>query len=284
MYPTIGHLLHFHLPIPTFGCFVVLAFIAAYYTFLAEFSRRHLPGSRGQLPDSCHHLPGISPRRLMDKLLLWCGLTGFAGAFVFSFLEGHLGLNYYGALLTGTAAYLFITARNGIRFPTAVDIGSPGMMLAYGIGRLGCHLSGDGDWGVKVTHPKPQLLPEFLWSSTFPHNVLRQGIAIPMCTDPYNYCTRLPAPVYPTSLYEAILCILLFFILWALRRRLKTPGLLFGLFAVLNGIERFSIEFIRINPRYHFWGLSLSQAQIIALGCMLAGSFSLVWFGRHSSR
>lgn len=254
---------------------MVLAFIAAYYTFLAEMTRRLLSNSR-------HRLPGISPRRLMDKLLLWCGLTGFAGAFVFSFLEGHLGLNYYGALLTGTATYLFITARNGIRFPTAVDIGSPGMMLAYGVGRLGCHLSGDGDWGVMAHAVKPAWLPSFLWSSSFPHNVLRQGIAIPMCTDPYNYCTRLAAPVYPTSLYEALLCILLFFILWAFRRRLKPPGLLFGLFALLNGIERFSIEFIRINPRYHFWGLSLSQAQIIALACMLIGVFSLAWFGRRT--
>lgn len=268
MYPTVGHLLHFHLPIPTFGCFMVLAFIAAYYIFLTEFSRRRLPG--------------IAPRQLMDKLLLWCGITGFAGAFLFSFLEGHLGLNYYGALLAGTATYIYITARHGIRFPIAVDIGSPGMMLAYGVGRLGCHLSGDGDWGVAVHAVKPGWLPSFLWSSSFPHNVLRQGIAIPQCTDPYNYCTRLPAPVYPTSLYEAILCILLFFTLWALRRRLKTPGLLFGLFALLNGIERFSIEFIRINPRYPFLGLSLSQAQIVALGCMLTGVFSIWWFGRRT--
>ncbi|MBN9384622.1 MAG: prolipoprotein diacylglyceryl transferase [Chitinophagaceae bacterium] len=261
MYPTVGHLLHFRLPIPTFGCFMVLAFITAYYTFLAEFSRRQLPG--------------IFPRPLMDKILFWCTITGLTGAFLFSWIEHHLGFNYYGALLAGTAAYLYITTRNGIPFPIAADIGSPGMMLAYGVGRLGCHLSGDGDWGVVVTQTKPRLLPAYFWSSTYPHNVLRQGVPIPHCTDPYNYCTQLPAPVYPTSLYEAIGCILLFLILWTLRRKIKRPGLLFGLFALLNGIERFTIEIIRINPRYHFLGLSLSQAQIIALGCILIGIFSL---------
>lgn len=247
---------------------MVLAFIAAYYTFLVELSRRRLPG--------------ISPRRLMDKMLLWCALAGFAGAFLFSRLEHRMGFNYYGSLLAGAAAYFYIAVRNGIRLPIAADIGSPGMMLAYGVGRLGCHLSGDGDWGIVVRCPSPAWLPEYLWSSTYPHNVLRQGVPIPRCTDPYNYCTQLPAPVYPTSLYEATGCILLFLVLWGLRKKIKRPGLLFGLFALLNGIERFSIEFIRINPRYPFWGLLLSQAQIIALGCILTGIFSLVWFSRHS--
>jgi phosphatidylglycerol:prolipoprotein diacylglycerol transferase len=241
--------------------FVALAFSAAYYTFLLELKRR-------QVVDH--------PKRLMDKMLIVCGIMGLIGAAFFSSLEqpqlfAYNGLNYYGALIVGSTTYFIIAARHGIRFATAADIGSPGMMLAYGIGRLGCHLSGDGDWGVVVRHAKPSWLPSFLWSSTYPHNVLHEGVAIPGCTDVYDYCTQLPAPVYPTSLYEALVCILLFLLLWGLRRRLTTPGALFGLFALLNGVERLSIEYIRINPRYSFLGLSLSQAQIIALGWVVVG-------------
>jgi phosphatidylglycerol:prolipoprotein diacylglycerol transferase len=241
-----------------------LAFGAAYYTFLLELKRRRVLAH---------------PKRLMDKLLLWCGILGFIGAALFARFEipfwphplAYNGLNYYGALIVGSTTYFIMAARHGIPFATAADIGSPGMMLAYGIGRLGCHLSGDGDWGVVVRHAKPSWLPSFLWSSTYPHNVLHEGVAIPGCTDVYDYCTQLPAPVYPTSLYEALVCILLFLLLWGLRRRLTTPGTLFGLFALLNGMERLSIEYIRINPRYSFLGLSLSQAQILALGWIVVG-------------
>ena len=275
MFPTVGHLFHIHLPIPTFGLLVALAFVAAYYTFLLELKRRQVVAH---------------PQRLMDKMLLWCGITGLIGAAFFSSLEQpHLfaynGLNYYGALIAGATTYFIIAARHGIGFATAADIGSPGMMLAYGIGRLGCHLSGDGDWGIVVRHAKPSWLPSFLWSSTYPHNVLHEGVAIPGCTDVYDYCTQLSAPVYPTSLYEALICILLFLLLWGLRRRLTTPGLLFSLFALLNGAERLSIEFIRINPRYPFLGLSLSQAQIIALGWLAAGFVgTIAFFVYHFSK
>jgi phosphatidylglycerol:prolipoprotein diacylglycerol transferase len=282
MYPTVGHLLHFHLPIPTFGTLMVLAFMAAYHTFLAEFKRKKI---------------APAPSRLMDKMLFWCGITGFAGAILFGKLEQHYslsypiwpqllhynGLNYYGSLLAGATTYFIISARNGIPFPIAADIGSPGMMLAYAVGRLGCHLAGDGDWGITVTHPSPSWLPATLWSSTYPHNVIRQGLPIPGCTDPGNYCTQLPVPVYPTSLYEALVCTLLFFILWGLRRKIAAPGILFGIFALLNGLERFAIELIRINPRHAFLGASLSQAQIIALGCILTGIVSLYWFSPPAS-
>jgi phosphatidylglycerol:prolipoprotein diacylglycerol transferase len=280
MYPTVGHLLHFHLPIPTFGTLMALAFMSAYYTFLAELKRKKITPA---------------PGRLMDKMLFWCGITGFAGAILFGKMEQHYdaalpfwpqllyfnGLNYYGSLLAGATTYIIIAAHNGISFPIAADIGSPGMMLAYGIGRLGCHLSGDGDWGIPVPHPGPSWLPRALWSSTYPHNVLHRGAAIPGCTDPYNYCSQLSSPVFPTSLYEALVCTLLFGILWSLRRRIQAPGLLFGIFALLNGIERFTIECIRINPRYLFLGVTLTQAQIIALGCILTGIVSIYWFGRR---
>jgi len=238
------------------------------------------------------------PYQLMDSLLLYCGLFGFAGAILFAKLEaiGHVtvsrfetvarfnGLNYYGALITGALTYLYINKRHGIRAAIAADIGSPGMMLAYAIGRMGCHIAGDGDWGIVNNKPLPfglGWLPEWLWAWRYPHNSIHQGIYIPGCAG--NNCTVLAEPVYPTSLYEFIICLCLFFLLWMLRRHLKKPGFLFAYFAILNGAERFTIEFIRVNPRYSIGYWNVSQAQVIAVGFMLTGLIVLLLSTRKSS-
>ena len=218
----------------------------------------------------------IHPYQLMDRILLSCGIAGFAGAILFAELEGVSGLNYYGALIAGALTYLYINWRHGIPLAIAADIGSPGMMLAYGLGRIGCHLAGDGDWGIVNDRPQPSWLhwtPGWTWSFRFPHNSIHQGVYLPGCTD--NYCTQLPAPVYPTSFYEAVICLLLFAALWTLHFRIRRPGLLFAIFALLNGLERFSIEFIRVNPRYPIVTWNLSQAQIIAIGWMITGLIAL---------
>jgi len=249
--------------ISIFGIFLVLAFAAAYFTFRSEYKRTH------------------HSYQLMDTLLLYCGLFGFAGAIGFAFFEdprhiGFNGLNFYGALITGTLVYLYINHRHGIRPAIAADIGSPGMMLAYAVGRMGCHLAGDGDWGIANKNPRPSWLhwlPDWAWASRYPHNSIHQGSYIPGCTG--NYCTELTIPVYPTPLYESIICFLLFLLLWKLRRTIKKPGRLFAVFALLNGAERFLIEFIRVTPRYTIGGWNVSQAQLLALGWIIAGLLTL---------
>jgi len=225
----------------------------------------------------------MHPYQLMDYLLLYCGLFGFAGAILFAELDALAGdgpffsfngLNYYGALIAGALTYLYINKRYGIRAAIAADIGSPGMMLAYAVGRLGCHIAGDGDWGIINIQPKPGWVPQWLWASQYPHNSVHQGMYIPGCIG--SHCTMLPTPVYPTPLYEAIICFCLFLLLWNLRRTIKKPGILFAYFAILNGAERFCIEFIRINPRYEIGYWKLSQAQVLALGWMLTGLIVLL--------
>jgi phosphatidylglycerol:prolipoprotein diacylglycerol transferase len=219
----------------------------------------------------------IHPYQLMDPLLLYCGLFGFAGAIGFAFFEnprhiGFNGLNYYGALIAGTLVYLVINRRCGIRPAIAADIGSPGMMLAYAVGRMGCHLAGDGDWGIVNENTRPawlNWLPDWAWAWRYPHNNIHQGVYIPGCSG--SYCTELVAPVYPTPLYESAACLLLFFFLWGLRKKIQRPGLLFAIFALLNGTERLFIEFIRVTPRYVIGGWKISQAQLLALGWIVAG-------------
>jgi phosphatidylglycerol:prolipoprotein diacylglycerol transferase len=225
----------------------------------------------------------MHPYQLMDYLLLYCGLFGFAGAILFAELDAIAnngpffsfnGLNYYGGLIAGALTYLYINKRYGIRSAIAADIGSPGMMLAYAVGRIGCHVAGDGDWGIINNQPCPGWLPQWLWASRYPHNSVHQGMYIPGCTG--SHCNILPSPVYPTPLYEAIICFCLFLLLWKLRRTIKKPGILFAYFAILNGAERFGIEFIRINPRYQIGSWNLSQAQLLALGWMLTGLIVLL--------
>ncbi|HLZ87339.1 MAG TPA: prolipoprotein diacylglyceryl transferase family protein, partial [Puia sp.] len=173
MFPNLGYLLRWltgwnlSLPVPTFGFFMALSFWAAYAVFTLELRRRQcLTPATAAVP------PDIRIGRLMDQLLLFCGLIGFAGALLLAKLEDsynlwhhpgqwllrYHGLTYLGGLIFGAITYLVMLKRRGIPLATAADIGSPGMMLAYAIGRIGCHLAGDGDWGILSTSPKPAWL------------------------------------------------------------------------------------------------------------------------------
>lgn len=228
----------------------------------------------------------VHPYQLMGLLVFSVGIFGFIGAKLFDVVEhfGRLrddplgtifsanGFAYYGGLIFGALTYLYIGHRHHMKLVHLADIGSPGMMLAYGIGRIGCQLSGDGDWGKVNMHLKPGVfswLPDWIWSFNYPHNAINSGTLIPGCLG--NYCNQLAYPVYPTPFYEATLCIGMFMLMWVFRKRIVTPGFMFFLYLVLNGAERFLIEQIRINPVYHFLGLPFTQAGLIGFLMMLGG-------------
>jgi phosphatidylglycerol---prolipoprotein diacylglyceryl transferase len=111
--------------------------------------------------------------------------------------------------------------------------------------------------------------PDWIWAAHFPHNVLREGVFIPGCRG--DYCAMLPDPVFPTALYESMVCLVLFLLLWGLSRKLTAPGLLFSLYAVMIGLERFFVEYIRVTPRHVFLGWTLTQAQLISIGFIAIG-------------
>lgn len=242
----------------------------------------------------------MHPYELMGTMILWAAVIGFAGAKLFNALEnwnefmrdpvgmliGFSGLTFYGGLVCGGAAVLYIANKNGIKPIHMVDVGSPGMMLAYGVGRIGCQLSGDGDWGIANLAPKPGWLswaPDWVWSFRFPHNVNREGVPIPGCIG--KFCNQLEVPVFPTSFYESVICLALFLFLWSIRKRLKVPGMMFGLYLILNGIERFLIELVRVNTRYHAFGISFTQAEMIAVLLALTGVvFIIVVWQRNQTK
>ncbi|KHJ37191.1 prolipoprotein diacylglyceryl transferase [Pedobacter glucosidilyticus] len=234
----------------------------------------------------------VHPHELMGTLIAWAAITGILGAKIFDNLEywdrfmqdpiqnllSFSGLTFYGGLICGGAAVLYIANKNGIKPVHMLDIGGPGMMLAYGVGRLGCQLSGDGDWGIENLSAKPNWLtwlPDWAWASKYPHNVINEGVPIAGCEG--KFCFELANPVYPTPLYEAFICILLFAFLWAIRDRIKAPGLLFSIYLILNGIERFLIESIRVNSKYEVAGLSFTQAELISSIMILAGIGGIIW-------
>jgi prolipoprotein diacylglyceryltransferase len=109
-----------------------------------------------------------------------------------------------------------------------------------------------------------------MWAFKFPHNVNDEGVFIPGCIG--KFCHELAVPVFPTSFYESVVCILLFLFLWSIRDRIKIPGIMFGIYMILNGIERFFIERIRVNTKYHVAGISFTQAELISLLMVIGGT------------
>ncbi|MDP9080204.1 MAG: prolipoprotein diacylglyceryl transferase [Bacteroidota bacterium] len=228
----------------------------------------------------------VHPYQLMPYLTLCLGFWGFIGAKLFDMAEhrdrfkydpwGVLfsanGFSYYGGLVFGALAYLYICYKRGMKLSRLADIGSPGMMLAYAIGRIGCQLSGDGDWGIVNSNPKPnwlQWLPDWMWSFKYPHNEINAGAPIKGCVG--NFCNELINGVYPTPFYEVVLCMLLFIFMWAIRRYIYAAGLMFYIYLIISGVERIFIETIRINIKYRFLGINFSQAEWISFAMLIGG-------------
>lgn len=191
------------------------------------------------------------------------------------------GLTFYGGLICAGLGIAWYVRKKGYKVLPFADAVAPGLMLGYGIGRIGCQMAGDGDWGVDNLSPKPGWLswaPDWMWSYTYPHNVIKQGSPIPDCAEHWGeYCNELVNPVWPTPFYEVVMGIGLFFVLWALRKRLVYFGQMFGLYLFLNGVERFFIEKIRTNSEYHIGSLSITQAEIISSILILAGLGLFFW-------
>ncbi len=182
------------------------------------------------------------------------------------------GLSFYGGLLLAGFLIILYVRRKGFHILTAVDAFAPALILAYAVGRIGCQLSGDGDWGIANPDPQPEwlsFLPEWTWSFDYPHNVAQDGVPIPGCEGPY--CRRLDPPVWPTPIYETIMGLGIFGLLWGLRKKLPYAGMVTAIYLFLNGLERWSIEKIRVNGDYTILGIETTQAEFIGVLLMLGG-------------
>jgi phosphatidylglycerol:prolipoprotein diacylglycerol transferase len=173
------------------------------------------------------------------------------------------GLTFFGGLILVTVLLYWTSRKAGVSFLSMADATAPGLLLAYGIGRIGCHLAGDGDYGYPTTLP---------WGTdyskgTFPPSIAFKGFP--------EITSKFPGGIvpdttlcHPTPMYEFLICGVLFLVLWQFRKTLKPDGKIFMLYLMFAGAERFFVEFIRVNPRVI---LGLSEAQLIALALLSIG-------------
>lgn len=299
-------------------------------TGIALAGLKYYEARKQQLPKPEVRTRNIWPKDAVPDITIIAAIFGLLGAKIFHFLEnwssfiqdpwGFItalgGLTFYGGLIVAAVAIFWYANTKRIHWRHMVDAVAPGLMLAYAVGRLGCQVSGDGDWGIynsayistptgqvvrasdsnniftlqkndqaaaqhfardmqqfghipNTSYVAPSFVPIWLVAMNYTHNVNEEGVPVQGCTD--KYCTMLPVPVFPTPIYEFVICTLLFATLWALRKKVTTPGVLFGIYLIMNGAERFVIEKIRVNTQYHFWGLHPSQAEIISTCLALIG-------------
>jgi phosphatidylglycerol---prolipoprotein diacylglyceryl transferase len=264
---------------------MVLAFAASYFALEAEIKRRKLAFTTADLAQETQ-----GKRRKLMKLdpytvVAVVAFAGILGAKIWHIIDtpadrptaemlhsfGALvswfrgGFAWFGGFVAGIAALLLIARQNGINMLTMLDLSSPAAAVGYAVGRIGCLISGDGDYG------KPTTLP---WGMAFPDGLVPTTQTCGQAIDalhPHGWPAS--CAVHPTPIYEFVACVLICWYIWRRASRPLAPGVVVGEFLVLFGIERFLVEFIRINPRI-LWGMS--NAQVAALLTVLAGVVLLV--------
>jgi phosphatidylglycerol---prolipoprotein diacylglyceryl transferase len=249
------------LTIPTFGLMVATGLLVAAYVLQADFDRRRASFEPAKKSTNSQ------PER-KDEGFLIIGVAGFAGlvgARLYHVLESpseffadpwpqlfsRFGFAWFGGFLGGLIALIILARYLKIPLLQFLDICSPAAAVGYAIGRIGCLLSGDGDYG------RPTSLP---WGMSFPNGVVPTT-----------------ERVHPTPLYEFFIWLAIAAFLWHLATKtLQEPrarGEIFCGYLILTGVARFLIEIIRINPR-SFFGLSNAQAASVV---SIAAGAVLLW-------
>lgn len=300
MYPNLSYILHdlfgtsydnWARYIQTFGLFMALAFLTAAYALYLELQRKAAQGLLQQQPakDENGNMKMVYPHERVGDITMVAAISGLFGAKVFAILESvenikaflhdpittffsGSGIAIYGGLIGGfIGVYWFITRKLKMNPLYMMDAVAPALMISYGVGRIGCQMSGDGDWGIDAPPiPNGWFLPNWMWSFDFPRNVVDSGIPIEGLNAMHH--NHLPVGVYPTPFYEVIMAFGIFLFLWAIRKRVTTHGVLFMIYLIFNGVERFFIEKIRVNDKLiDMPNFKMTQAELIAVIFVLIG-------------
>lgn len=242
------------------------------------------------LPKPKEVVSKLYPHDRIGDLTIIAAVTGILGAKIFAILEAPAGffddpigiffsgsgLAIYGGLICGYLGVTWYLRKHNIPFWPTADAVAPALIISYGVGRIGCQLAGDGDWGIDaIAQPSWWFLPDWFWAYDYPHNVNNAGIPIEGCQ--WIHCSHLENPVYPTPLYELIASLAIGAFLWSIRRRVKIPGMIFFIYLILNGFERFWVEKIRVNEVYEALPFQPTQAEIIAVALFLVGIAGVIW-------
>jgi phosphatidylglycerol---prolipoprotein diacylglyceryl transferase len=241
----------------SFGAMMALAFLISGYVVSLELSRK------GMDPEDAWSLVlwaavgGIVGARLLAIIADWQAFTLHPIASIFS----GSGFIWYGGLIGGFVSVTICIVRRSLPWLQVVDCAAPALAMGQAIGRIGCQVAGDGDWG------KPTLLP---WGMRYPNAIVGWSLWLRESGLPPSTLVH-PAPVYETLAYCTIFCLL-----WSLRKRGLRHGSLFWLYLLASSVARFAIEGVRVEP---VLAAGLTQAQWIAIPLFTAGLVLLLWPG-----
>jgi len=238
------------IPVYSFGVMLSLGFLVAGVVMHRDFVRKNEPGDMAWTIVGYGLVGGLLGARLHQALYHWPEFRAHPVAF----MTVPSGLVWYGGLLGGVLATLWPIRRTGVPLGSALDTAALGLTLGLAIGRIGCHLAGDGDWG------QPTSLP---W-----------GVAYLNATAPWPHPPGVR--VHPAALYETVALLGVFAILMRLRWLIETRGSLFAVYLILTGVTRLLIESVRTNPPI-FGGLTEAQWTSVVLST--AGA---VWLGAQA--
>jgi phosphatidylglycerol:prolipoprotein diacylglycerol transferase len=243
----------------SYGMMMALGFVAADLLLTAECRRRGIAPDYGSSLVVWGAIGGLIGARLWD---VWDNFPLYA-AHPWSIVFSGSGFVWYGGLTGGFVVVYLASRRYRIPFPTVTDMAAPAVLIGHAFGRIGCLLSGDGDWGLPTKMPWGMAYPNAIvgWNS---QTVLKLNARDQLVSGFYPGVRVQPTPIFEAVLYLAIAT----FLLWGMRRRHWIEGQAFYLFLILSGAARFLVEFWRINPRV-LWGLSeyqLFSILMIAIG------------------
>lgn len=266
VYPELFHIGPF--TVHSYGLMLGIAFIVASWILTREFRRKNLDPNFSTEITLLAIIFGIAGSKIAHLI---ANPSEFSADPVGSLFSPG-GLTFHGGLILATIAIYIYVKRKGIPFLFIADSAAPSLAIAYGIGRIGCHLSGDGDYGLPTNLP---------WGVNYENGIVKPSLMFAgsdVARDFPNGFVPDNTLLHPTPIYEFLLMGLIFLILWKLRKKAMPDGFLFSLYLVLAGFERLMIEFIRLNPKLLF---GLSEAQLVATGLIIAGGYGVFYFSKH---
>jgi phosphatidylglycerol:prolipoprotein diacylglycerol transferase len=261
MIPVLFHL--GPLTVYSFGLMMALGFLAADYVIRLECVRR-----------------GYDPE-YSSSIVIAAAVMGLVGSRLYAILDdlptyladpktmifSGSGFVFYGGMIGGLLGAYLVSRWYRIGFAATIDMCAPALAIGQAIGRMGCQLAGDGDWGLVSNVPWAMAYPRAIvgWNS---QTVLKLDDHYQLVSGFFPGVRVHPAPVYETILYLGV-----FTILWSMRKTSYPPGRIMYWYLLLGGAARFIVEFWRINPRVFYM---FSEAQLIAFAMMILGSVALI--------
>ena len=261
MIPVLFHL--GPLTVYSYGLMMALGFLAADYVIRLECIRR-----------------GLDPE-YSSSIVIAAAVAGLIGSRIYAILDdlptyladpksmifSGSGFVFYGGMIGGLLGAYLVSRWYRIGLGVTMDMCGPALAIGQAIGRIGCQLSGDGDWGLPSTVPWAMSYPKAIvgWNSD---TVLKLDEHYRLVSGYFPGVRVHPAPIYETILYVGV-----FTILWSMRKTSHPAGRIMYWYLLLGGAARFIVEFWRINPRVFYM---LSEAQLIAIGMMVIGAVALI--------